>query len=216
MQLLIQAVAIYYLSVCKFTLALPLLVLQKQNSTDLNTRPVNPVTVFPSCNAFFGRDLSIESCLNAWGKIDRLAPPQAYGPRPGFPSRPTPGVLALPVRYLSDDGLCSIDLQKDTRKMGDVVSSLLISQEARSIIDECVQYSKRGGTIHGLGNPLLLINVLTLYIGCSVPISAVYHAASRLPPGFASVVCVDRELPPARSSTRTSDYDQTIRATCSL
>lgn len=166
MQRLLQAIAIYFLSTCQVTLALAPLVWQNQSSIDLNTRPMNPVNVFPFCSVVFGRDLSIESCLNAWGKIDPSAHSQTYRPRPRPPLRPAPGTLTLPVRYLSDDGLCSIDLQNTIGMTGDFVSGLLISQQARSIIYECVQDKRRGGNIHDIGNPLLFINVLILCRGC--------------------------------------------------
>lgn len=227
MQCLLQAIAIYFLSTWKFTLALPPLVWQNQSSNGLNTRPVNPVTLFPFCNAVYGRDLEIASCLNAWAKIYRLAPSQAYGPRPRFHFDPPPDTLTLPVRYLSDDGLCSIDLQNNVGSQGDTVSGLLISQEARSIIDECVRNKKRGGNIHDIGNPFLFINALTLCRGC--PPMAQCHPTVTLNPipyivmphlnnhkVLPHLVCADRGLLSARSSTGTSDHRQTVRAACRL
>ena len=53
-----------------------------------------------------------------------------------------------PIRYLSDDGVCAIDIQLDSGRE-DSSSSFVISWYAKKILDECVTGLGKGGSVRG-------------------------------------------------------------------
>ena len=56
-----------------------------------------------------------------------------------------------PIRYLSDDGICAIDIQFHTGEgaIGDTSNGEIISWYAKTILRDCVAKEQRGGAIHG-------------------------------------------------------------------
>ena len=62
------------------------------------------------CSKRYGENIPVDSCHNALRKIPLNVHPRTYIHRhKGF--RPTsPRFVPLPIRYLSDDGLCAIDV----------------------------------------------------------------------------------------------------------
>lgn len=112
------------------------------------------VTIRPSiiaegkvlCNPdVYGLDPQESSCLNAWSKIPRTASETVYG------HRGLPGVVVIPVRYQSDDGLCVVELRSRQQRRavrGDVTTGIEISDAVRRVIDGCVASPKfrSGGT----------------------------------------------------------------------
>ena len=97
----------------------------------------------PLCSSAYGSDLRGVSCLDAWEKIGRTKTKRTFRRRDGILSEGTP----LPIRYLSDDGLCAIDLDfvaggdKDPEPLDDYT----ISEQAGEILVGCVYKSMRGG-----------------------------------------------------------------------
>ena len=56
--------------------------------------------------------------------------------------------VSLPLRYLSDDGLCAIDInhKRDMAgTLGDESSDWTISEKAANVLDECVENKETGG-----------------------------------------------------------------------
>ena len=53
-----------------------------------------------------------------------------------------------PIRYLSDDGICAIDVQLASGR-DDSSSSFVISWYAKTILDACVTKLGKGGSVRG-------------------------------------------------------------------
>lgn len=104
------------------------------------------------CNVAYGLDLKVSSCTNAWNKMPRDNERSTYGLR----TADTTGAAGahvdtkLPVRYLSDDGHCTIDIRgrrnsdKDLRA-GDSATNVEVSEAAKSVIRLCVLPELMGG-----------------------------------------------------------------------
>ena len=58
------------------------------------------------CNNVFGSSMENNSCRNAWEKIERTTEARVYRSRDEAQARD----ISLPVRLLSDDGKCAIDI----------------------------------------------------------------------------------------------------------
>ena len=61
-----------------------------------------------TCSVDQGQGMSIASCRNAWQKILRTFEEQWFVPRPREPEKAAYNDVVLPIRYLSDDGICAI------------------------------------------------------------------------------------------------------------
>ncbi|KAI4266618.1 MAG: hypothetical protein L6R38_008646 [Xanthoria sp. 2 TBL-2021] len=97
----------------------------------------------------YGRNLKPASCKNAWDKIERSSLRKLYGLRKA-PDKASFDYL-LPERYLSDDGLCAIDIsipqaQIAAGRKWDVTTGLQISNSASAILQQCV-VNGEGGTV---------------------------------------------------------------------
>ncbi|KAL8753007.1 MAG: hypothetical protein Q9199_005355, partial [Rusavskia elegans] len=95
----------------------------------------------------YGRDLKPASCKNAWDKIERSPVRKRYGVRK-TPAKESFDYL-LPERYLSDDGLCAIDIsipqaQIAAGRKWDVTTGLQMSDSASAILEQCVVYGEGG------------------------------------------------------------------------
>ena len=87
-----------------------------------------------------------DSCFSAWSKMPRSSDAHYYGPRREQQTDDVP----LPIRYLSDDGHCAIDVNQKLKivgAVGDVTTELTISDSAQSILQACVANSQFGGII---------------------------------------------------------------------
>ena len=95
------------------------------------------------CMSRLGTGLSEVSCQNAWLKIDRHSSlPES------FRQRPTSSNTPLPFRYLSDDGICAIDIVSSDGTSGDVSTGMEIAQQVNLLIDHCVRKKHKGGHIN--------------------------------------------------------------------
>ena len=72
---------------------------------------------------------------------------------------PAASDIVVPIRYLSDDGLCAIDIRPRERDTipdpGDIARSVDISDVAHAIIEACVVKSARGGISSGFSKRFL-------------------------------------------------------------
>lgn len=57
-----------------------------------------------------GEDVQQESCEGALAKMPHGDGPQTYVPRHPISPPAPPNSVKTPIRYLSDDGLCAIDV----------------------------------------------------------------------------------------------------------
>lgn len=95
----------------------------------------------------YGKDLDVDSCEDALSKMPSSSESQTYAPR----TRKTPGGVGLPVRYLSDNGKCAIDL--DQRRSSeaiaiDITTADTIREYTERLLDNCVSGpEKTGGTV---------------------------------------------------------------------
>ena len=120
------------------------------NSTDLavslNGTVRTPPPIQPFCTRTgapsFG--MSEASCTNAWEKIDRSTTTHVFRPRGRGPQED----FVTPIRYLSDDGICAIDVQLASERE-DSSSSFVISWYAKMIVDACVTGLGKGGSVRG-------------------------------------------------------------------
>ena len=84
------------------------------------------------------------SCVNAMGKISPWNKPVIFGSR----SVEVKDVI-VPLRYLSDDGLCAIDVTLVRGTSGDVANGIGLLHAARTVWDKCAIGSASGGVING-------------------------------------------------------------------
>lgn len=120
--------------------------LQTSNSINgyLNETITKLTAESPRCTVTHGDNLNEESCRNAWDKMNPFSTKlQKFGPR----QRIAVGEVPMPVRYLSDDGICAIDILFKKASDGDYSTGRAIAAHAETIIDQCVVPKKMGGTV---------------------------------------------------------------------
>lgn len=99
---------------------------------------------YPICNQAYGGNLNIDSCANAWDKIKPSTTKRIFRSRQGALTEDE----LLPVRYLSNDGLCAIDIDAvDGRSIEESSDGKTISKVAGTILVQCVYRSKTGGSL---------------------------------------------------------------------
>ena len=117
------------------------------DGTTLNQSASLFVGFLPVCDGNFGTKLKQTSCINAWQKIPRNKTEVTFRTRQGVLTEDTP----LPVRYLSDDGLCAIDLfdvlELSQGNLEDKTDSFTISEMAGVILTKCAIQQGIGGRI---------------------------------------------------------------------
>lgn len=119
-----------------------------QDDTVSHARPGND-TLLSSvrcAGSAAGFDLSMNSCVNAWRKMGRSSDQHRLFPRPVgfFPSIPLK--WRIPIRYLSDDGLCAIDVDLAKNSKGDTTSDGDIARIAEAILYQCVETLGESGS----------------------------------------------------------------------
>lgn len=119
----------------------------------LNSAPMDPG--MPYCRSIFGTGLNPDSCRNVWEKIEPSSHAQDFRPR----TLQDRAGYSTPLRYLSDDGRCAIDLEllplfKTEERWGwDTTDGRTISNVAESIILACVHGTAYGGRVAKFSKP---------------------------------------------------------------
>lgn len=135
---------------------------------DLSNTILSNVTLGEqSCRSHYGTELTLTSCTNAWKKIPRDSELYTYGLRADFAAGAHLDV-GLPVRYLSDDGLCAIDIRakhvsEAQFATGDSARNIEVSEAAKVVLDLCVRIRHQGGTVTGFSQRGLLAVVIMKY-----------------------------------------------------
>ena len=98
-----------------------------------------------------GDNLKWDSCRNAWAKISRTTEPIKYGSRSYRGSRD----VTAPFRYLSDDGLCAIDIVLHLARVRDqqgwdITTGQDLSDRAQQVLSFCVVLGI-GGAVRDYG-----------------------------------------------------------------
>lgn len=95
----------------------------------------------------YGQNLNQDSCRNAWNKIEQSSIPRTFNSRPPGrgPYVQIPIKSRLPIRYLSDDGLCAIDLRMQSSSKRDTCTTSAIAAAADLILRNCVERVGWGG-----------------------------------------------------------------------
>lgn len=121
------------------------------NDNFLNTPIVNtpsnlttPLSAPITCIERLGRDLSKDSCNNALDKMPRSNNPHVLFPRPRGSSG-IPMMWRVPIRYLSDDGSCAIDVKLSHSSRGDTIADRDIAGVAENVLSTCVESQGLGG-----------------------------------------------------------------------
>ena len=132
------------------------------NSTSLDVSMAKPY-----CRTKYGSRVQLASCTNAWRKIPRDSELRLYGLRADIAAG-APVDVGLPLRYLSDDGLCAIDIRAKYDsdpflKIADSAENIEVSQAAKVVLDHCVQEKRLGGSILGFSRRDLLVVEVTSY-----------------------------------------------------
>ena len=102
----------------------------------------------PTCSKVrYGGSLRPLSCKNALDKIERSSVPKRYGLR-SSPAKDSFDYL-VPERYLSDDGLCAIDvairqMQVSQGRKWDIANGVEISDAAWAVMRQCGMYGDGG------------------------------------------------------------------------
>lgn len=89
-------------------------------------------------------DAARHSCLNAMRKISPWTQPVIFGSR----TAKTKDII-VPLRYLSDDGLCAFDVTLMKGTSGDVANGIGLLHAARDIWENCAIRSEIGGSTSG-------------------------------------------------------------------
>lgn len=95
------------------------------------------------CDAHYGSDLNPSSCGIAWRKIIRSKDKITFRSRRGIQTEDTP----VPFRYLSNDGLCAIDINLVPGVEEDTSDGEEISEQAGALLVGCAYKHKTGGAI---------------------------------------------------------------------
>ena len=137
----------FFLLTSTFALSLPPPITISPNANNIlkppNTAIRNLTAGRTVCGSRYGTSLSEYSCQNAWLKIDRYSSiPESFRPRPTSSETP------LPIRYLSDDGMCAIDIVNTDGTSGDITTGMEIAQQAKLLVDRCVRWENKGGFIN--------------------------------------------------------------------
>ena len=115
-----------------------------QNMSSPSPRPW--LAGHPACNGdHYGYQVDQRSCQNAWQKIDRNPVLRSYRVRSTSKQRRSD--YLSPVRYLSNDGRCAIDISLKQGATQDLSSDLTISIGAGSVLDSCVNLLGIGGML---------------------------------------------------------------------
>ena len=133
----------------------------------INSTLLNVSLGEPSCLTKYGVGVQSASCMNAWQQIPRDSELRLYGLRADFAAG-APVDVGLPLRYLSDDGLCAIDIRSKSDndpelKMADLAKNIEVSQAAKFVLDRCVREQRMGGSILDFSRRNLLVLVITSY-----------------------------------------------------
>lgn len=113
---------------------------ETSNSSSLDTLSAPYRPGLPVCSpVMIGDNLNWDSCRNAWAKIPRTTEPIKYGSRNYHGSWD----YTAPFRYLSDDGLCAIDivlhLSRGREQQGwDITTGQDLSDRAQQVLTKCV------------------------------------------------------------------------------
>ena len=97
---------------------------------------------------YYGTDLDWNSCEAAWDKMPRSRAAKTYVSR--NLRNPITSAIRLPLRYLSDDGACAIDVdQKRTasRHISDITTPNTLANRAADVIVGCVHSRRWGGYV---------------------------------------------------------------------
>ena len=135
-----------------YTLSLPSSISLFNNSSNNRNLPKGTASLLTEprilcSSAFYGSAPKEDSCNQAWGKIPRSDVPHTYGPREE--RRTQTFDVTVPIRYLSDDGLCAIDVRTRGTQgfwLADTTSSLVISDSAKAVLERCVSGKRMGGS----------------------------------------------------------------------
>ena len=83
-----------------------------------------------------GRGLDKRSCWDAWDKMSRSSHQHELYPRHSGRHTEVPPLSKLPIRYISDDSLYTIDVRLPVRSKGDTTTDREIAGAARSVVSE--------------------------------------------------------------------------------
>ena len=100
--------------------------------------------------SYYGRDLDMKSCESALDKMPRSRAAMTYVSRTY--TTPIAGAIRLPLRYLSDDGACAIDVDQKRRTFGaisDFTTPNTLADRAADILKDCVHSKQWGGNVSG-------------------------------------------------------------------
>lgn len=133
----------------------------------VNTTLSNVTSGDVTCRITYGTGLKWSSCSNAWMQMPRNSDLHLYGLRTDIAAGAHIDV-GLPVRYLSGDALCAIDIRalrdSDQRLTdGDSATNLEVSEAAKGVLDHCVDLQGKGGAASRFSRRGLLVVVITAY-----------------------------------------------------
>ncbi|KAM0796877.1 hypothetical protein BDR22DRAFT_975776 [Usnea florida] len=102
----------------------------------------NALTAKYTCDGTrYGRGLNLDSCLNAWRRMDDTTVSKSYGERDSDDPGSTDWDANLPLRILSYDGRCAIDVSHSARSPSDTIAPSYLKSYARTLISICLQPS---------------------------------------------------------------------------
>lgn len=157
---------------CVYALSLPpVQVLDRKATLDLDLVNTTRSIAIPGekyCRSHYGLELNVNSCKNAWEKMPLDSEVQLYGIRERIAAGAYFGV-GLPVRFLSEDGLCAIDIrvkagsEGQLANSGDSARNVDVSKAAKDVFDDCVSTKRIGGSITGFSHRGFLTVIVTKY-----------------------------------------------------
>ena len=135
--------------------------------TSINTTSTNATLREVVCHVAYGTGLALSSCQNAWKRMPWGNDLYSYGRRADIAAG-AHWDLGIPIRYLSDDGRCAIDItnRRDYDAAlagGDSATDFDVSEAAKTVLDRCVAARLRGGSIRGFSQRDQLLVTVTKY-----------------------------------------------------
>ena len=103
---------------------------------------------------YYGPDLDLASCVDALEKMNNSSIVQTYTSRRVI----LPSEIHLPIRYLSDNGICAIDIniREGFQVQADITSGEALVNATTAVIRTCVAKNE-GGVASGFSKPSLVI-----------------------------------------------------------
>ena len=129
-------------------------ILLPNNVTNTTTPPFN-VLHYQCDDTHYGRNLNPSSCRNVFNYMRRSDVQSTFSER----HTGRPNDIPLPIRFLSDDGLCFVQPLLKPGALTGLMSPTQLGQAAYTLLEKCVESRRSGGIAGTIGVSLSPISL---------------------------------------------------------